>query len=154
YGSRSQPENLEILESVQRAEDDLHRLFDETREYAAPIRLEPRTCNLAEVWRQAWTDLEPVREGRQAGVGEGARGTGPRRVARPSHLAQVFLNLLHNALAAADDPVRIVIRCAEAEVRGRKAVAVSVRDNGPGFTAEQRQMAFEPFFTTKLKGTG
>ena len=31
---------------------------------------------------------------------------------------------------------------------------MSVRDNGPGLTAEQRQHIFEPFFTTKTKGTG
>lgn len=31
---------------------------------------------------------------------------------------------------------------------------IVVRDNGPGFTAEQQQKAFEPFFTTKKSGTG
>jgi two-component system, LuxR family, sensor kinase FixL len=31
---------------------------------------------------------------------------------------------------------------------------VSVHDNGPGLSPEQRQKIFEPFFTTKTKGTG
>ena len=37
---------------------------------------------------------------------------------------------------------------------GQPAVRVTVRDNGPGLTAEQRRNLFEPFFTTKTQGTG
>ena len=37
---------------------------------------------------------------------------------------------------------------------GRPAVCVTIADNGPGLTAEQRASAFEPFFTTKPGGMG
>ncbi len=37
---------------------------------------------------------------------------------------------------------------------GSPGVRVSVRDNGPGLSPEQRRHLFEPFFTTKVKGTG
>jgi signal transduction histidine kinase len=47
-----------------------------------------------------------------------------------------------------------VVACREAPLGGRPALQVAVRDNGPGFTPEQRQRALEPFFTTKVKGTG
>ena len=63
-------------------------------------------------------------------------------------------NILENALAACRDPVRVTICCQDAELEGRPALRVSVRDNGPGLTSEQRQRIFEPFFTTKTKGTG
>ena len=33
-------------------------------------------------------------------------------------------------------------------------MCVSVADNGPGLTGEQRANAFEPFFTTKPGGMG
>jgi signal transduction histidine kinase len=69
-------------------------------------------------------------------------------------LEQVFRNILENSLAACADPVRIEITCSAAEIEGRPAVRVAVRDNGPGLTPEQKQRIFEPFFTTKTKGTG
>src|SRR5262249_57163421 len=69
-------------------------------------------------------------------------------------LEQVFRNILENALAACADPVVITVAAREDRLQGRPGLRVSVRDNGPGLTAEQRQRIFEPFFTTKTKGTG
>jgi signal transduction histidine kinase len=69
-------------------------------------------------------------------------------------LEQVFRNILENSLAACADPVRIEIRCTLAQIQNQPAVHVSVRDNGPGLSAEQRARIFDPFFTTKTKGTG
>src|SRR5262249_12337375 len=59
-----------------------------------------------------------------------------------------------NALAACPDPVRVTVRCTAAELAGRPAVRIAVRDNGPGLNPEQQQRIFEPFYTTKTKGTG
>jgi signal transduction histidine kinase len=33
-------------------------------------------------------------------------------------------------------------------------LTITIRDNGPGLSTEQRERVFEPFFTTKPKGTG
>jgi signal transduction histidine kinase len=151
---QEQPEALSLVNNIQKAQDDLHRLFEEVREYAAPIRLEPRPSNLDQVWREAWAELEPAREGREAELWEEGGGVDLHCVASPFHLKRVFLNLFHNALTAAGGPVRIVMRCSEAEVEGRAGIRVSVCDNGPGFARVERQKAFEPFFTTKVKGTG
>jgi signal transduction histidine kinase len=62
--------------------------------------------------------------------------------------------VLENALAAASDPVCIVISCTPARLREKDALRISVRDNGPGFPVEHRGKLFEPFFTTKARGTG
>jgi signal transduction histidine kinase len=67
---------------------------------------------------------------------------------------QIFRNLLENALAASKDPVVIEVGCADSSLQGRPALTISVRDNGPGLTSEQKHRIFEPFFTTKTKGTG
>jgi signal transduction histidine kinase len=37
---------------------------------------------------------------------------------------------------------------------GHAAVHITVRDNGPGLSEEQRRNIFKPFYTTKVKGTG
>jgi signal transduction histidine kinase len=151
---RAEPEALDLVNTIQKAQDDLHRLFDEVRHYAAPVHLEVQPCDLAEVWRGTWAELGPAREGREAELREETAGTDLQCVASPFHLKQVFRNVLHNALAAARDPVRIVISCSAAAVGGQAGVQIAVRDNGPGFAKEECEKAFEPFFTTKAKGTG
>jgi signal transduction histidine kinase len=67
---------------------------------------------------------------------------------------QVFRNILENAIAACSDPVEIEVRFSDATLGGKPAVRLSIRDNGPGFTPEQKRRIFEPFFTTKTHGTG
>jgi len=151
---QGKPEALGLLGRVQKAQDDLHRLYDEVRGYAAPIHLEPRTCNLAEIWREAWADLAESRAAGQAELREETAGTDLICVASPFHLKQVFRNILHNALTAGSSRVEVVIRASPAELEGEAAVRIGVRDNGPGFAAEQRQGVFEPFYTTKVHGTG
>lgn len=83
-----------------------------------------------------------------------------------NQLAQVFVNLIHNAtqamvgaaggaarsLATGEGGSRPEIRVAATEQDGR--VVVRVRDNGPGIPAEARPRIFEPFFTTKDPGEG
>jgi signal transduction histidine kinase len=151
---QDRPEALDLLRRVQKAQDDLHRLYEDVREYAAPIHLDSRPCDLAEIWREAWNDLAALHAGRGAALREEAGGVDLRCLADPPRLRQVFRNLLENALAAGGDPVEVLIRCSPAELGGGPGVRVAVGDNGPGFTEEQRRRAFEPFYTTRVRGTG
>jgi len=148
------PDALELVARLQAAQDDLYQLYEEVQSYAAPLRLELRVCNVAEIWRQAWANLDHVRKDKQAELREDTSNVNLWCEVSPFHLRQVFHNLLHNALTVASDPIRIMIRCTAAQIDGRAALRISVHDNGPGFTAEQRQKAFDPFFTTKVRGTG
>ena len=69
-------------------------------------------------------------------------------------LAQLFPNLLDNALAAASDPVLIEFCCEPARLGPSAGLSIRVRDNGPGLTPDQRRRTFEPFYTAKPPGTG
>jgi hypothetical protein len=148
------PEELELLDRMQRAQNDMHRLYEEVREYAAPVHLDLRLCRLASLWREAWADLGPLRDGMAAELREEAEGEDWECVADPFQLKQVFRNLLENALVAGGDPPRVKIGCSRVEIDGQEAVRIAVSDNGPGFAPEQRAKLFEPFFTTKVRGTG
>ena len=148
------PEALRLIDRLQQAQDDLLTLYEDVQDYAAPIHLERRVCDLAEVWRTAWTHLAPLREGREAVLREEIEGLDPHCAVDPFRLEQVFRNLLENSLAACRDPVEIAIYCTPAEVDGHPALRVVVRDHGPGLGPEQKQRLFEPFYTTKTKGTG
>ncbi len=151
---RDQPEALDLLARAQKAQDDLHRLFDDVRAYAGPIRLEPCTCDVVQVWREAWQDVAAARAVREAELHEDIETTDHWCEASPFHLRQVFRNLLDNALSVTNGPARITVRCTAARIDGREGLRIAIEDNGPGFTPEQRQKAFEPFFTTKVHGTG
>ena len=69
--------------------------------------------------------------------------------ADPVQLEQLLINLVKNALEAADED------SGEVELRWRKLrdeVLIEVVDNGPGLP--QSDNIFVPFFTTKPKGSG
>jgi PAS domain S-box-containing protein len=143
-----------LLRRLQEAQDNLLRLFDEVRGYAAPIQLETAPARLDSIWREAWDSLEGPRRGRDAVLNANTDRADLNVEVDRFRLVQVFRNLLENALAAGSDPVVIHIECRNAHWHGHPALEVRVRDNGPGLTPAARQNVFEPFFTTKTKGTG
>ena len=74
-------------------------------------------------------------------------------------IQQVLLNIVQNAIDASPEPAVIHLSTEAHEATSGNGipateVIVSVRDHGPGLTAEQRQHLFEQFYTTKEGGTG
>jgi PAS domain S-box-containing protein len=174
-------EAMQLIRRSQKAQDDLTRLFDEVRSFAAPISLERSLCEIDHIWREAWQLVQGDCQGRDARLDEDLQ-TQHRRVSVDRfRLVQVFRNLFENSLAACSNPVRIQIHCrclakerdlerekGEPEVGGRipaplphrlelpscDRLEIRVRDNGPGLALRAQREVFEPFFTTKTKGTG
>jgi two-component system, LuxR family, sensor kinase FixL len=151
---QDRPEALDLVSRLQTAQEDLVRLYEDVRGYAAPIRLDVKPCDVGAAWREAWEALAPQRQGRDAALEEETAGTDLGCRADRFRLGQVFRNVFENALAAGPDPVRVTIACAEETLNNRPALRVAVRDSGPGLTPEQRQRIFEPFYTTKTHGSG
>jgi signal transduction histidine kinase len=70
-------------------------------------------------------------------------------------LRQAISNLFRNALEAAVDAGAVPHISVEGDIDAeRRALRVTVSDNGPGITPEVAERMFHPFFTTKAKGTG
>ncbi|TWU46848.1 Sensor protein FixL [Rubripirellula reticaptiva] len=142
------------LQRINRAKDDLLHLFEDLRTYAAPIQLDVCPTNVAEVWQQAWTNLEVSRAGRNVELIEESCDVDLTCCIDAFRIQQVFRNLFENALAACSDPARIIVSCHDSDLEGAQDVCITVRDNGPGLSDEQKKRIFEAFFKTKSKGTG
>jgi PAS domain S-box-containing protein len=148
------PEALDLVKRVQRAQSHLQHLYEEVRSYAAPVKLRFQLISIAEVWRETWSQLENLRKDREVELREENEVADLMVEMDAFAVGQVFRNIFENALVACEDPCEIVIRCAPVLLRGTTALQISIRDNGPGLTAEQAHRIFEPFYTTKAKGTG
>ena len=80
--------------------------------------------------------------------------------AEPSHLQQLFLNLIINSMHAIEEqkgkssePANHFIEVSAERTEDKKCL-ISIRDSGCGISAENLQKLFQPFFTTKAAGKG
>ena len=149
-----QPEQLDLARRARIALQDLHRLYEEVRGYAAPIHLEFRDCDLSSIWRKEWENLSSLRRGRTISLLEHSEPTALRCEVDIHRMEQVFRNILENSLHACGDEGSVTVRTETAELDGRPAVLVRFADDGPGLRTEVVQRLFEPFFTTKEPGRG
>jgi PAS domain S-box-containing protein len=151
---RDFPASLDLIARIQKAQDHLHHLYEDVRQYAAPIHLNRSLCDLRDIWREAWENLEPARQGRRASLRDTASLDRLSCPVDPFRLGRVFYNLFDNSLAAGSDPLEVTVDASRCMLDGRPAVCVTVGDNGPGLDPEQKSKVFDPFYTTKAKGTG
>ncbi len=147
------PELLELTEKTRRALQDLHRYYEEVRNYAAPIRLRRRPTDLRTLWRRVWRDLEPERYGRDLQLTEQGSESTVCQVDE-YRMEQVFRNILENAVAACSAQGCIHISWKLRHQPDCPHLEVLIRDSGEGIRPDALQKLFEPFFTTKQKGTG
>lgn len=151
---QGQPDSLDLVARIQKAQKKLHGLFEEVRNYAAPIKLQRTEHDLRDVLEETWENLVWTRQGRTVSFNLPQPGLSPRCSVDAGRLEQVFRNILENSLAACADPVRIDVTWKPIKFDGHPAWLLTIADNGPGMSPEQRQKIFEPFFTTKPTGTG
>ncbi|HEX7449720.1 MAG TPA: ATP-binding protein [Pirellulales bacterium] len=148
------PEALELVRRAERAQEHLQQLYEEVRDYAAPIVLKREPCDLQAVWRECWSDLAQSHEAKRIQLRESVDPGGARCPVDRFRLSQVFRNIFENAISVMPPSGEIAVCCCSTRLNGQPALRVSFVDSGPGLTDEQRARIFDPFFTTKTKGTG
>jgi signal transduction histidine kinase len=140
------------LEEIERLNGMVNRLLS----FAQPVKLQPGP-----------TELGRLVEQRVAGFQEKARHQGVSVVTRfhegagtanvdPSRMAQVFDNVIQNAIEAMTESggtLSINVEPVRA-AGGAREVCVEFTDTGKGMSSETASRIFDPFFTTKATGTG
>ena len=69
-------------------------------------------------------------------------------------LARALSNVLLNAVEACGETGSVTVRVSPAELSGREAVQIAVRDTGCGIPADRLDRIWEPYVTHKAGGTG
>lgn len=149
------PEAKKLAERIQGALDQLQVLYEEVRNFAAPIILDLDEVDLMQAIRTAWSNIESLQTDSKVEFKLNfPAGTECKVLADHHRLNQVLHNLLTNAAEAVLNEENPRIICHIRPSDDLRSWLVTIEDNGPGFLPEEANRAFEPFFTTKSKGTG
>ncbi|HWW54685.1 MAG TPA: HAMP domain-containing sensor histidine kinase [Acidimicrobiales bacterium] len=150
------PEQAAGFEAAESELARLARLIDGllTLSRAEGRRWEREAVDVMEVVgdrRDVWLPLAEERAVSIAVDGSAAR----RRVlAVPGHLEQVLDNLLSNALEVSPEGSTITVSVEDTSIDGTRALAVHVRDEGPGLAEPERAHAFDRFWRGQERERG
>jgi signal transduction histidine kinase len=137
-----------ILPPMRRALDQMDTLVVRLRELSLKPRFE--STDMATVLKHAAELVENQALDRRIDLAIECPESLELPHADGSLLGQVFLNLLINAIEAADKDGRVLLRA----VSLPHGIEVSIRDSGPGLPDVPIGELSQPFYTTKTGGTG
>jgi signal transduction histidine kinase len=144
------PEDLAIIEhEVRRMECCIQTFLD----FARPPAAERRRCDLLPVIRRSVALVEARARRQKVVISSDLPAGSVELNIDAAQVQQVLVNVLLNALDALPQggSVRLEVRLPTPEVR---AVAVRIRDNGPGIEPRIHERLFEPFVSSKETGMG
>jgi signal transduction histidine kinase len=148
YLSRPEPDLLQHLGIIDQEIEAANRIISNLLDMARSRPPRKQAVSLAELIREVFEQLQ-LEEGIQWRVSLAPKSCTVE--VDPSQLRQVLVNLVTNAaqsLAGGGGEIEVGGRCAG------DFCEITVRDNGPGVAAEDRDRVFDALFTTKAKGTG
>jgi signal transduction histidine kinase len=150
---RQQPcgETLAIIDSEVRR---LRELMEELLEYGRPFSLQCTREPLTEVLAEAAEACGLLARRRDVTLANDISPQLPLATVDRRRLAQVFQNLLENAIQHSPPGSRICASGREVWRDGRLWVECAIVDSGPGFQPQDLPRLFEPFFTKRHGGTG
>ena len=151
-----QPELLRYIHEVETAQKDVGHLFEEVRQYAAPMQLNRTQLYLPDVVQAAW---EQVLKAADPNISPTLNQETAPNLDLHLHLdafamTSVLRNLYENSLAACDATPNINVSYEETMLNDKAAITIHYSDNGSGLDHVAREQVFDAFFTTKSQGTG
>ncbi len=148
------PDASLLLGRIQRANDHLLHLYEEVLQFAKPVRLDLRSCDIVEIAEATGRHIAQAAKVETECMQIIVRDQLRQITADAYAVEQILRNLIENALAVtpAGKPVRVII--SSSWQGDQPSLRVEVIDEGPGIPPEHMDRVFEPFFSTRSRGTG
>ena len=149
------PENQEFAKKLVGETRALTQVVTDFLNLSKPLSLDPHAVDVRKQIQQAAEDLrltEAFQKISFAIEGDFCAVDGDEVLLR-----QAFSNLLRNAaeaMSAVTEPGSVTARGEIFSANERKMLSISIADDGPGISVEDREKIFLPFFTTKSEGSG
>ncbi|MDD2365472.1 MAG: ATP-binding protein [Desulfuromonadaceae bacterium] len=135
-----------IIKSV----DEMKTLVNEFSNFARMPAIQPELNDINGLIREAITLYQEAHLGVRFDLTLDVNM--PRIMIDRDQIKRVLINILENAVAAMSEKGTVTLTTLfDAELR---MVTVTVADDGPGISAEDKTQVFEPYFSTKKSGTG
>jgi two-component system, NtrC family, sensor histidine kinase HydH len=154
-GPQLRAKTLNTLDGIIQQADRVQRRMQGLLNFAKPMEPRPGAVELNLLLRDIVQILAP----RFAAAGITPKLELDRNLPKAhldaTHVEQIFMGLITNALEATPAGGRVTIRTAFHPGNGTApTINVTVEDTGEGIPVDSRKRVFEPFFTTKPHGTG
>ncbi|BBO66297.1 PAS domain-containing sensor histidine kinase [Desulfosarcina alkanivorans] len=131
--------------------DRLSRVISELLEFARPTKLNKKLSDMNELLKHSTRLVEQEAAAKKVDIQLNLTSDSIEADVDPDRLTQCFLNLFLNALQAMESGGRLTV---SSSTGANGNVAIDIKDNGSGISAEGLSKIFDPYFTTKPKGTG
>jgi two-component system sensor histidine kinase HydH len=131
--------------------DRLSRVISELLEFARPTKLNRKLSDMNELLKHSTRLVEQEAAAKKVDIQLNLTSESIEADVDPDRLTQCFLNLFLNALQAMESGGRLTV---SSSTGANGNVAIDIKDNGSGISAEDLSKIFDPYFTTKPKGTG
>jgi signal transduction histidine kinase len=150
--NRLEPVDRSAIETAAAAAGDAVTVLRTLSQGATPrVSYSPEPVDLNAVATRALDMARPRARAKEIELGLRESQEEVKVRADPLLLREVITNLVNNAIDAAPTKGRVNITTGR---RTHGSPFVTVADNGPGVSDENRHHLFEPHFTTKENGTG
>jgi two-component system nitrogen regulation sensor histidine kinase GlnL len=160
-GALADPELLRCADIIIREVERLDGLVEQLHELATPPRLQLEPINIHRVLNDVLALERQAPSWGEITLRTAFDPSLPAVLGDRAQLAQVFLNLVKNAVEALRGTgelavsTRLEARFHIRRLTGRgRFLSVLVEDTGPGIPEEHQRQLFSPFFSTKLRGSG
>lgn len=142
------------IEDIQKEIGLLEKLINDFLTFARPLEPQPRNINWGDLIQETLKSLPLPWEEKKIKIILDGSLTGFNFQGDPFLLRQALHNLLLNAYQALEGGGQITLTAQrKTDYLGTKVI-LSIKDNGPGIPAGNRDKLFLPFFTTKKEGVG
>lgn len=148
------PEIAPYLASLRAEVARLNTLMQDLLDYGRPSTQRIVRGTLSQVVTEAVLATKPLADERRVVVEAQLDGGLPVLPLDLRRMAQVFRNLVDNAIRHSPEGGAVRVSAGTLRREGREWVACSIEDEGAGFPPGDETKAFEPFFTRRRGGTG